>query len=139
MKINAYLCIAFERNACHSLSQAQGDSLAQLVEHNTFNVGVVGSSPTRITNQTSQVVEFQLLGLFLSSKLSANCLQIVCKIKIYVNILSTPQRESAWESVMILCLRVAFFRLRRLRGSGFRQVIADIGCARRIYRIPHWL
>ena len=25
------------------------DSLAQLVEHNTFNVGVVGSSPTRIT------------------------------------------------------------------------------------------
>ena len=27
----------------------QKDSLAQLVEHNTFNVGVVGSSPTRIT------------------------------------------------------------------------------------------
>ncbi len=26
-----------------------GDSLAQQVEHNTFNVGVVGSSPTRIT------------------------------------------------------------------------------------------
>ena len=26
------------------------DSLAQLVEHNTFNVGVVGSSPTRITS-----------------------------------------------------------------------------------------
>ena len=25
------------------------DSLAQQVEHNTFNVGVVGSSPTRIT------------------------------------------------------------------------------------------
>ena len=27
------------------------DSLAQLVEHNTFNVGVVGSSPTRITRR----------------------------------------------------------------------------------------
>ena len=25
------------------------DSLAQLVEHNTFNVGVLGSSPRRIT------------------------------------------------------------------------------------------
>ena len=27
----------------------KGDSLAQLVEHNTFNVGVLGSSPRRIT------------------------------------------------------------------------------------------
>ena len=27
------------------------DSLAQLVEHNTFNVGVLGSSPRRITRQ----------------------------------------------------------------------------------------
>ena len=26
-----------------------GDPLAQLVEHNTFNVGVLGSSPKRIT------------------------------------------------------------------------------------------
>ena len=25
------------------------DSLAQLVEHNTFNVGVLGSNPKRIT------------------------------------------------------------------------------------------
>ena len=31
------------------------DSLAQLVEHNTFNVGVVGSSPTRITNKTLKI------------------------------------------------------------------------------------
>ncbi len=30
----------------------QNDSLAQLVEHNTFNVGVVGSSPTRITKKS---------------------------------------------------------------------------------------
>ena len=28
----------------------QEDLLAQLVEHNTFNVGVMGSSPMRITN-----------------------------------------------------------------------------------------
>ena len=31
------------------LISVNADSLAQLVEHNTFNVGVVGSSPTRIT------------------------------------------------------------------------------------------
>ncbi len=29
----------------------QHDSLAQLVEHNTFNVGVLGSSPRRITKK----------------------------------------------------------------------------------------
>ena len=28
-----------------------GDSLAQLVEHNTFNVGVLGSSPKRVTKK----------------------------------------------------------------------------------------
>ena len=27
------------------------DSLAQLVEHNTFNVGVMGSSPMRVTTK----------------------------------------------------------------------------------------
>ncbi len=42
------------------------DSLAQLVEHNTFNVGVVGSSPTRITNKISQIANIQQFGLFLS-------------------------------------------------------------------------
>ena len=35
-------CFKFEKD----------DSLAQLVEHNTFNVGVVGSSPTRITKKS---------------------------------------------------------------------------------------
>ena len=37
------------RNERFSLISVCIDSLAQLVEHNTFNVGVVGSSPTRIT------------------------------------------------------------------------------------------
>ena len=31
------------------------DSLAQLVEHNTFNVGVVGSNPTRITKNKTRL------------------------------------------------------------------------------------
>ena len=44
------------------------DSLAQLVEHNTFNVGVVGSSPTRITNQTSQIANPQQFGFSIFQK-----------------------------------------------------------------------
>ena len=32
--------------------QQRIDSLAQQVEHNTFNVGVLGSSPRRITKRT---------------------------------------------------------------------------------------
>ena len=31
-----------------------GDSVAQLVEHNTFNVGVLGSSPSGITKKESE-------------------------------------------------------------------------------------
>ena len=33
------------------------DSLAQQVEHNTFNVGVLGSSPKRITKERSSEVK----------------------------------------------------------------------------------
>ena len=36
----------------HSLKQGKRiDSLAQLVEHSTFNAGVLGSSPKRITKR----------------------------------------------------------------------------------------
>ena len=41
-----------------------GDSLAQLVEHNTFNVGVLGSSPKRITLKKSQETIDQFLVIF---------------------------------------------------------------------------
>ena len=37
------------------------DSLAQLVEHNTFNVGVSGSSPERITKQDADFLRFCVL------------------------------------------------------------------------------
>ncbi len=30
---------------------SKDDSVAQQVEHNTFNVGVLGSSPSRVTNK----------------------------------------------------------------------------------------
>ena len=36
---------------------AVSDSLAQLVEHNTFNVGVMGSSPMRVTSEQNNVKE----------------------------------------------------------------------------------
>ena len=36
------------------------DSLAQLVEHNTFNVGVSGSSPERVTNETTVLYKILL-------------------------------------------------------------------------------
>ena len=35
-------------------SNVQDDSLAQQVEHNTFNVGVLGSSPRRITKRKAK-------------------------------------------------------------------------------------
>ena len=43
----------FCQHCLHSISSvfslAFNDSLAQLVEHNTFNVGVMGSNPMRVT------------------------------------------------------------------------------------------
>ncbi len=39
------------------------DSIAQLVEHNTFNVGVLGSSPSRVTKELNRKI-----GLFLCLK-----------------------------------------------------------------------
>ena len=44
--------LANEKNGCTRL-----DSLAQLVEHNTFNVGVLGSSPRRITQTKSKTMK----------------------------------------------------------------------------------
>ena len=44
--------LANEKNECTRV-----DSLAQLVEHNTFNVGVLGSSPRRITKERSSAMK----------------------------------------------------------------------------------
>ena len=47
------------------------DSLAQQVEHNTFNVGVLGSSPRRITQTNKKNKKIpdnqQLSGIFIFS------------------------------------------------------------------------
>ena len=45
-KIISYLCTRFRK-----ATNTHGDPLAQSVEHNTFNVGVLGSSPKRITRK----------------------------------------------------------------------------------------
>ncbi len=41
----------------HEIKQ-KVDPLAQSVEHNTFNVGVLGSSPKRITKKRSSLTSF---------------------------------------------------------------------------------
>ena len=55
-----------------SRNDSADDSLAQQVEHNTFNVGVLGSSPKRITEnkrKTKQIPDNQTLsGIFIFSK-----------------------------------------------------------------------
>ena len=40
------------------------DSVAQQVEHNTFNVGVLGSSPSRVTKETAKRLIFEVFGGF---------------------------------------------------------------------------
>ena len=49
------------------------DPLAQLVEHNTFNVGVLGSSPKRITKKNPQETEYQSLADFLLFQMHHFC------------------------------------------------------------------
>ena len=47
------------------MSAENGDPLAQSVEHHTFNVGVLGSNPKRITNEKSsydKVTAFLVIG-----------------------------------------------------------------------------
>ena len=56
--------LANEKNECTRL-----DSLAQLVEHNTFNVGVLGSSPRRITKERSSAMK-----TFTFLYISRNCI-----------------------------------------------------------------
>ena len=47
--------------------QNTGDPLAQLVEHNTFNVGVLGSSPKRITKESESYTKVTLFFYALNS------------------------------------------------------------------------
>ncbi len=55
-----HLCTALRETVLRT------DSLAQLVEHNTFNVGVLGSSPRRITKSKQNRLIFQAVFLWAS-------------------------------------------------------------------------
>ena len=46
------------------LRELQYDSVAQPVEHNTFNVGVLGSNPSWITKRTLEIKSFFLCDYF---------------------------------------------------------------------------
>ncbi len=54
----------------------QVDPLAQLVEHNTFNVGVSGSSPERVTKEKEVTRGFLILCKVISI--------IVCKCDFFL-------------------------------------------------------
>ncbi len=41
------------------------DSVAQQVEHNTFNVGVLGSSPSRVTTIATNLLKIKLVAFFM--------------------------------------------------------------------------
>ena len=43
---------------CSPLKEKQNDSVAQLVEHYTFNVGVLGSNPSGITKSFEEIRSF---------------------------------------------------------------------------------
>ena len=62
-----YLCTRFRKIA------PKVDPLAQSVEHNTFNVGVLGSSPKRITFKNRQMIENQWFADFLISQMHHFC------------------------------------------------------------------
>ena len=55
--------------------QHRFDSLAQQVEHNTFNVGVLGSSPRRITKRKPSITKLSVVFLFIYS--DHECLLII--------------------------------------------------------------
>ena len=52
---------------CTRLTAIRFDSLAQQVEHNTFNVGVLGSSPKRITKESESYTKVTLFFYALNS------------------------------------------------------------------------
>ena len=41
------------------------DSVAQQVEHHTFNVGVLGSSPSRVTTIATNLLKIKLVAFFM--------------------------------------------------------------------------
>ena len=60
-----------------------GDSLAQQVEHNTFNVGVLGSSPRRITEKPCRNAGLFCFMAVLQSFLLLSCQDVINNLSLY--------------------------------------------------------
>ena len=53
-----------EKSSTFAAAKSKDDSVAQQVEHNTFNVGVLGSSPSRVTKRNKKSLIDSRLGIF---------------------------------------------------------------------------
>ena len=62
--------------------QQRIDSLAQQVEHNTFNVGVLGSSPRRITQKKAiilkKVIAFFIFAQMVPDEVGSVVIRLSC-------------------------------------------------------------
>ena len=75
------MLLKFKLLHLHSLLKKSGyDSVAQLVEHYTFNVVVLGSNPSGITKASTYVGAFFLHFLYLSCEVyNPYCILVVTK------------------------------------------------------------
>jgi hypothetical protein len=60
------------RTASAVAVSAKADSVAQLVEHYTFNVGVLGSNPSRITSSASGDIFWGIFVLAITAPITGN-------------------------------------------------------------------
>ena len=58
--------------------QQRIDSLAQQVEHNTFNVGVLGSSPRRITQKKAIILK-KVIAFFIFVQMVPDEVPVLCR------------------------------------------------------------
>ena len=105
---------------CTRLTAIRIDSLAQQVEHNTFNVGVLGSSPKRITKskcKTMKTADNQSLSAVFLFIHTANWSRIRINVKIWgirwlsINLSQPEQKESLvlyspelWTEALYFCI-----------------------------------
>ena len=74
---NEYLCTRILK-----MSAENGDPLAQSVEHHTFNVGVLGSNPKRITEGWLEAILFP----FYYIHLPPECYFVTCYLSFFSHI-----------------------------------------------------
>ena len=60
--------------------QQRIDSLAQQVEHNTFNVGVLGSSPRRITQKKAIILK-KVIAFFIFARIAPDEVPVRVNVK----------------------------------------------------------